>query len=101
MQVEKKSFKFIGSEAKAEVIDMRTQQRHTIYMYGNWSDFSMKLYLGKKKEGGRLLAEAGRNFGAHEFLSGQQEYVLRIEPGSDAALCVLMCITYDEFNNEQ
>lgn len=89
-----------STEAKAVITDRATHKRHILYMYGDWGNSNMQLFLGKKSEGGSLLAKAGRDYGWHDFLSGHQEYVLSIEPGVDVALCVLMCITYDEFYNE-
>lgn len=99
MQVQNK-LKFFGSEAKAVVTDKRTGQQHNIYMHGNWLDKDLKIYLGKKKEGGRLIAEANRKLGMQQILFGQEEYILRVEPGFDVAMCVIMCIAFDEFQNE-
>lgn len=55
----KRKLKLIGSTAKRVV---RTRQQHTLYMYGDWMRMKMQLYLGKKDEGGRLMAEASRDF---------------------------------------
>ena len=92
--------KFIGSKCKATVTDLNTRQQLTLYMYGNWRGKTMELYLGKKKEGGRLLAEASRKFDIGHVLLDAQSYVLRVQPGVDTALCVLLCVAFDEFNND-
>lgn len=99
VQVTKK-LKLIGHEAKAVVQDLHTKQQHHIYMYGNWLEHNMKLFLGKKKEGGRLLAYASRQITAAELFLDRQTYDLTVMPGVDSALCVLLCIAFDEFWNE-
>lgn len=93
-------FKFFGHEAKAVIQDMLTKQQHTIYLHGNWLEYNAKLYLGKKAEGGRLLAYASRRVTMAEIFADRQTYDLNIMPGVDVALCVLLCIAFDEFWNE-
>lgn len=102
MQVVKK-VTLNGTEATAVVRDCTTQQKHTVHIYGNLRDRTMEVYLGRRNEGGSLLACAERRFSRRAILSGRHKYVLNVEPGADIAMCVLMCITYDEFpyNSEQ
>eukprot|EP00892_Ulva_mutabilis_P010397 jgi/Ulvmu1/772/UM010_0146.1 len=95
-----KKLKFIGHEAKATVRDQHTQQTHNVYLYGNWLEHSVKIYLGKKKEGGRLLGYAHRQLNFGELFLDRQTYNLTVLPGSDAALCVILCVAFDEFWNE-
>ena len=99
VQVEQK-LKFIDSKCKATVTDLNTRQQMTLYMHGNWRSKTMEIYLGKKKEGGRLIAEAGRKFSMKDLLLDTQEYLLSVQPGVDTALCVVMCVAFDEFNKE-
>jgi hypothetical protein len=78
-------------EAKAEVKDLCTGQSHVLYMY--WMNGSMELYLGKKEDGGTLLAECE----AKNVL--ESKHVLKIEPGVDSALCMIMhvaCLLFDQ-----
>lgn len=100
VQVVKKFKFFFGHEAKAVVRDQNTKRQHTVYMYGNWLERSMKLYLGKKNEGGCLLARASRPLTMGDMFLDRQTYNLTVFPGVDSALCVLMCIAFDEFWNE-
>jgi hypothetical protein len=90
-QVEQKFKLKFQSEAKAEVKNLRTGKIHVLYMY--WLNGSMDLYLGKKKEGGRLLAECD----ATNLI--ESKHILKIEPGVDAAMCVIMhvaCLLFDQ-----
>lgn len=69
-------------------------------MYGDWLNADMTLHVGKKAQGGRLIATASRNFNMRDIFANSQTYILTVEPGVDVAMCVLLCIAYDEFNNE-
>ena len=71
-----------------------------VYMYGGFTQFGMQLYLGKRNEGGQLLATAERVLTMGEFFGGSQTYVLNVQPGVDGAFCVLMCLAFDEFYND-
>eukprot|EP00892_Ulva_mutabilis_P008074 jgi/Ulvmu1/5639/UM231_0001.1 len=96
-----KKLKLIGHEAKASVKDHATQQMLDVYLYGSWHEHSVKMYLGKKKEGGRMLAHSQRKIlSVGEMLLDRQTYTLTVLPGVDAALCVILCIAFDEFWNE-
>lgn len=49
----------------------------------------------------RRGAACWQNIPAQDFFFGTQEYVLRVDPGTEIAMCVVLCIAYDEFHNEQ
>jgi hypothetical protein len=91
LQVVKKFKMQVQREAKAAVKDLGTGRSHVLYMY--WMHGAMELYLGKKKEGGRLLAECE----AKNLLKSKRN--LSIKPGMDAAVCVIMhvaCLLFDQ-----
>eukprot|EP00892_Ulva_mutabilis_P010375 jgi/Ulvmu1/770/UM010_0144.1 len=95
-----KKLKFIGHEAKATVRTSTRSRHTTCTCTANWLEHSVKIYLGKKKEGGRLLGYAHRQLNFGELFLDRQTYNLTVLPGSDAALCVILCVAFDEFWNE-
>lgn len=90
-----------GLQSTVDVVDKHTGREHTLHMYGSWMARSMKLYLGEQKQGGRLLAYASRQSTWVEVLKMKQTYELTILPGIDSALCVLLCIAFDGFFQQQ
>jgi hypothetical protein len=92
LQVVKKIKFLFQSEAKATVKDLRTGQNRVLYMY--WMNRSMELYLGKKKEGGTLLAECKAKYWP------ERKHTLKMKPGMDAAVCVIMHVAWLLFDED-
>ena len=99
LQVNRK-FKVFRQEVKALVTDLHSQEKRTLYLYGNWNVRSMAVYVGgKKKDGGRLLAHCQKvtvQAGSWNARIVLQEYLLTVLAGTDHALCVLLCSAFDE-----
>lgn len=96
-----KKFTFLKSKMLASVTNRVTGQPMLITMKGNWRDKKAEIYLGEEKEGGQLIASVQRKSNGKHYFLGQQDYVVTIQPGVDAAFMVLMVLAFDEANNEQ
>ena len=94
MQIVRK-WKIFRKEVKAEVTNLVSSQRHTLYMYGNWTARKITVHLGKKKHGGKMLAYGERvnKWGSCDT------YMLTILPGMDCALGAILTVTFDGFFN--
>eukprot|EP00892_Ulva_mutabilis_P002105 jgi/Ulvmu1/11896/UM081_0055.1 len=90
-----------GLKATAEVVNKQTGKQHSLHMYGSWMAKSMKLYVGELAEGGQLIAYASRQSTWGDVLKMKQTYELTVMPGVDSALCVLCCMAFDGFWQQQ
>ena len=85
-----------GTEAIAVVYNSRARERHHVRMHGNTKDRSFVLHLRERGGAWRPIAQAHRTLSARSLLTGAR-YALTVQPSVDVAMCVLLCIVFDDF----
>lgn len=89
-----------GTEAIVVIKHSGIQRMQCVHLYGSIKDRSMLLYLGERAGGGRLIARADRTPSRRRVLGGAR-YMLTVEPCVDVAMCVLLCVAFDDFRRER
>ncbi|CEJ60856.1 DUF567 domain protein [Penicillium brasilianum] len=93
----KNNLSLLGSKATATFTDSHGKAV-TLKMKGGWFDHSADIVDEKT---GKPVARIDRKLlSGRDLIFGQQTYAVVVAPGVDAALIAVLCICFDEKNNE-